>query len=157
MEQQRDINVFNRMTYQVPEDSNSSHSESSYLSFPQSELEFLSEEIVMSNSNPTQDPDQARSLFEQFLSSMPRRNETKWPEWNGRNYSFRSFLFKLKVKIEEDRPILGSDRAVCLDMLGTLPKDKRSRVDGWFQHGGTNGAYQYLEFLDHFKAIFEDK
>lgn len=103
-------------------------------------------------------PEEAQvDVGQQILSALTKRKEAKWPEWDGKGESLRSFLFELRVKIEEDRPLLGSNRAVCLGMLGTLPRDKKCQVEHWFETGGLEGKYNWPEFLDHFKELFEDK
>lgn len=94
---------------------------------------------------------------EELLTLLSKKKEAKWPEWDGKSESLRPYLFELRVKIEEDRHLLGSNRAVCLGMLGTLPKNKKSMVDNWFESGGSDGGYDWLQFLAHFKELFEDK
>ncbi|KAI0999758.1 hypothetical protein K3495_g8440, partial [Podosphaera aphanis] len=110
----------------------------------------MSDDIPMNEENPAM-------TSEQLLAALSKKKEAKWPEWDGKSESLRPFLFELRVKIEEDRHLLGSNRAVCLGMLGTLPKERKSRVDSWFESGGSTGSYDWKEFLDHFKEIFEDK
>ncbi|KAI0995338.1 hypothetical protein K3495_g12844 [Podosphaera aphanis] len=87
----------------------------------------------------------------------PRKKELPWPKWDGKPESLFSFLFEVEVKIEEDREILGSNRAICLRMLGTLPPAKKHRVTSWFRKGGDDGTFDWREFLNHFGEKFEDK
>ena len=97
------------------------------------------------------------NVLNQLLLSLAKKRETKWPQWDGKTENFRSYIFELRVKIEEDRPLLGSNRAVCLGMIQTLPPSKKPRVDDWFERGGSNGGYEWVEFLNHFIDQFEDK
>ncbi|RKF60204.1 hypothetical protein GcC1_168017 [Golovinomyces cichoracearum] len=50
----------------------------------------------------------------ELLTFLSKKKEAKWPEWDGKSESLRTYLFELRVKIEEDRHLLGSNRAVCL-------------------------------------------
>jgi hypothetical protein len=86
-----------------------------------------------------------------------RRKEAKWPEWDGRAEAFISYRFQLRVKIEEDRALLGTDRSICLSMINTLPAKKKERVSYWFESGGPGGIYAWESFLEHFTEQFEDK
>jgi len=103
------------------------------------------------------DVEPTNDVGQQILSVLTKKKEAKWPEWDGRAESLRSYLFELKVKKEEDRPLLGTNRSICLKMLSTLPKDKKCQVDSWFENGGDDGKYDWVKFLDHFKELFEDK
>ena len=49
----------------------------------------------------------------------------KWPEWNGELSSFLLYFHCLKVKIEADRNRMGSNAAICNQIIGTIPKDKQ--------------------------------
>ncbi|RKF61623.1 hypothetical protein GcC1_154010, partial [Golovinomyces cichoracearum] len=48
---------------------------------------------------------------EELLTLLSKKKEAKWPEWDGKSESLRPYLFELRVKIEEDRHLLGSNRA----------------------------------------------
>lgn len=88
-------------------------------------------------------------------ADLPTRSrELPWPSWDGEVETFCAFLFELEVKIEEDRHLLGSNRAVCLEMLRTLPKHKKHRVDMWFRRGGLDGNYDWRNLLEYFQEQF---
>lgn len=59
---------------------------------------------------------------------------SKWPEWNGAKESYSTYIDQLAAKIEVDWKILGGHKAVCNDMMNTIPT-----------------------FIDHFNENFEDK
>ena len=82
----------------------------------------MSQPTNQGDSNPAE-------MAQQILSALTKKRETKWPEWDGMAQNLRSFLFELRVKIEEDRNLLGTDRAVCSGMLGTLSYEKKFQVD----------------------------
>ena len=70
-----------------------------------------------------------------------KKKANNWPSWDGTPLTFRSYLVRLRAKIEEDRHLLGSDRAVCLGILDSVPDDKQNRVSHWFETGGVLGDY----------------
>ena len=45
------------------------------------------------------------------------KKEFPWPKWDGKTDTFANLRCQLRVKIEEDRHLLGSDRAVCYGIL----------------------------------------
>ncbi|KAI0991360.1 hypothetical protein K3495_g16827, partial [Podosphaera aphanis] len=77
--------------------------------------------------------------------------------WDGSTTSFNAHLFLLRIKIEEDRAVLGSDRAVCFDIFRSVPLDKQPRIQNWLETGGIDGKYDWNNFLDHLKEKFENK
>lgn len=82
---------------------------------------------------------------------------SRWATWNGSITSIDSHIFQLKVKIEEHRTALGTDRNVCLNIFETIPSDKHPRIINWFQTGGPDGKYSWENFLAHIKDQFGDK
>jgi zinc knuckle protein len=86
-----------------------------------------------------------------------QRKATKWPVWDGKTDSFKTHACLLRVKIEEDRSILGTDRAICMGMFNSIPADKRPRISHWFETGGPTGGYDWEEFLGVLKDKFEDR
>ena len=86
-----------------------------------------------------------------------KKKESPWPKWDGTTGTFLNFRSQLRVKIEEDRHLLGSDRAVCYGMLQALPDEKKARAHGWFDKGGPDGNYNWEAFLQEFTILFEDK
>ena len=86
-----------------------------------------------------------------------KKKESPWPSWDGSTSTFPNYRSQLRVKIEEDRHLLGSDRAVCYGMLQTLPDNKKARAHGWFDRGGPDGAYNWEGFLRELSTLFEDK
>ena len=46
----------------------------------------------------------------------------KWPEWNGEPSSFLLYFHRLKVKIEADRNRMGSNAAICNQIIGADPR-----------------------------------
>lgn len=131
---------------------------------PQAQIEALLARIARleeARSTPT------ASLFDSTSRPTPRdpqlhtsnavQKATRWPSWGGDSSSYDLHSHKLKVKIEEERHILGSDRNVCLGMLQCLPEDKQPRVEHWFRSGGPKGDYDWEDFLAFINEQFEDK
>ncbi|RKF58480.1 putative eka-like protein [Erysiphe neolycopersici] len=84
------------------------------------------------------------------------RKESPWPSWDGNRNTYSDYRFGLEIKLEEDSKFFNSSRAVCLGMLLSLPEKKRHNVKAWFRCGGSNGSYNWEEFLLHFDEQFED-
>ena len=91
------------------------------------------------------------------LGHSLKKKESLWPKWDGTTETFLNFRSQLRVKIEEDRHLLGTDRAVCYGMLQALPDNKKARAHGWFDKGGPDGTYKWEAFLNEFSVLFEDK
>jgi hypothetical protein len=86
-----------------------------------------------------------------------QRKAAKWPVWDGKTDSFKTHACLLRVKIEEDRSILGTDRAICMGIFNSIPADKRPRISHWFETGGPTGGYNWEEFLVVLRDKFEDR
>ena len=86
-----------------------------------------------------------------------KKQASEWPKWDGKRESYKGYTHSLRVKIDVDWDMLGSNKAICLDMINTLPVEKRPRVMHWFQRGGPNDDYDHELFLNHFDENFEDK
>ncbi|KAI0997616.1 hypothetical protein K3495_g10572 [Podosphaera aphanis] len=82
-----------------------------------------------------------------FINST--RQPSQWPVWDGLSASFNAHLFFLRIKVEEDRAILGSDRAICYDISRSVPSKKQPRIQNWLETGGLVGKYDWNQFLDH--------
>lgn len=114
-------------------------------------------EELLSSSTPAQTLRIINFLIHAHDHELPKKTELPWPSWDGKPESLNCFLYEIEVKIEEDRHELGSNRAICYRMLGTIPSAKKKFVSSWFQRGGDAVTYDWREFLGHFKKKFEDK
>ncbi|KAI1006398.1 hypothetical protein K3495_g1823 [Podosphaera aphanis] len=90
-----------------------------------------------------------------FLANFS--TQSQWPMWDGMITSINSHVFQMKVKIEEQRGMLGSDRNVCLSIFNSIPSEKHPRILNWFETGGPDLKYNWVDFLEHLKAQFGDK
>lgn len=96
--------------------------------------------------------------FPHATSTQPQyKKPSKWPSWDGSITTLSSHIYQLIVKVEEDKRQLGSDRAICLGILNSIPVDKQSRVSHWFETGGPSGMHNWKDFVEHIKLEFEDK
>lgn len=86
-----------------------------------------------------------------------QREASKWPVWDGNSTTFEAHVYSLRVKIEEDRQLLGSDRSICFNIFNSVPTEKRLRIQQWFQKGGPDGSHNWQAFLTHFNDQFENK
>lgn len=89
-----------------------------------------------------------------------KKKASEWPKWDGRKETYKGYICRLRTKIEVDwdyLDYLGGHRAVCIDMMNTLPIDLQLRVSHWFQKGGLERNWNYELFFEHFNENFEDK
>ncbi|KAI0996106.1 hypothetical protein K3495_g12075 [Podosphaera aphanis] len=92
-----------------------------------------------------------------FNQQYSRKKASSWPNWDGSVSSFNAHARQLQIKIEEDKSMLGSDRAICLGIFRSIPTERQPRVLHWFETGGPRGDYNWQEFLTHVKEQYEDK
>ena len=93
--------------------------------------------------------------------AVPLREEkatpSKWPEWDGKSEHYNSYIELLAAKIDVDWEKLGGHKAVCIDMMNSIPLTLRNRVSQWFSTGGPDGDWNYELFISHFNDNFGDK
>jgi hypothetical protein len=123
---------------------------------------LLALEAAIHNATPANPSVNTGSEFTPAPPTPPatttiQRKAAKWPVWDGKTDSFKTHACLLRVKIEEDRSVLGTDRAVCMGMFNSIPADKRPRISHWFETGGPTGGYDWEEFLAVLKDKFEDR
>lgn len=82
---------------------------------------------------------------------------SKWPEWDGKSEHYNSYIELLAAKIDVDWEKLGGHKAVCIDMMNSIPLTLRNRVSQWFSTGGPDGDWDYELFIAHFNDNFGDK
>ena len=86
-----------------------------------------------------------------------KKKASSWPEWDGSREMYPTYIIQLTAKIEADWDLLGGHKAVCMDMMNTIPKNLRSRVSHWYTTGGPDNNWDYELYLEHFNDNFEDK
>ncbi|SZF04708.1 unnamed protein product [Blumeria hordei] len=66
-------------------------------------------------THPTQLSQSIQPSQPSFLTST--KQPSQWPALDGSTTSLNAHLFLLRIKIEEDRAVLGSERAICFDIF----------------------------------------
>jgi hypothetical protein len=111
-------------------------------------------------------PEQRKTLETMFLASNQKPEKMvavgaaklqRWPEWDGEPSSFLLYFHQLKGKIEADETKMGNNAAICNQIIGTIPQDKRQRVAHWYISGGDDGQFDIDDFLALIKEKFEDR
>ena len=105
--------------------------------------------------NPPNLASQSQSNIPTVL--QPHRKANRWPEWDGNVMSFEAHVYSLRIKIEEDKQLLGSDRSICLGIFNSIPTEKQPRILQWYRTGGPTKNHNWEQFLDHIVDQFEDK
>ncbi|KAI0990767.1 hypothetical protein K3495_g17420, partial [Podosphaera aphanis] len=98
----------------------------------------------------------AAAVADQNHQRMFKR-EAQLMKWNGELQEFPFFIHLLEARIEEDLEGSCSDRSICMDMVNTLPADKRARIAGWFDDKRQPKDYIWRELLQRFREEFEDQ
>ncbi|CAD6506136.1 BgTH12-07066 [Blumeria graminis f. sp. triticale] len=106
-------------------------------------------------AHPTQQSQSIQPSQPPFLTST--KQPSQWPVWDGSTTSLNAHLFLLRIKIEEDRAVLGSNRAICFDIFRSVPSDKQPRILNWLETGGFDSNYNWNHFLDHLRETYENK
>lgn len=89
-------------------------------------------------------------------TSVTRRDVTL-TKWDGDQREFPFYIQLLEARIEEELDGVYSDRSICLDMVNSLPAEKRPRVANWFNEKSETKNFSWREFIKHFQNEFEDK
>lgn len=88
--------------------------------------DILNNNLTAQQVNQSQFPQSQFSQTTQQPQPLSRQLEgaSRWATWDGSITSIDSHVFQLKVKIEEHRAVLGTDRNICLNIFETIPSDK---------------------------------
>ncbi|KAI0995279.1 hypothetical protein K3495_g12903 [Podosphaera aphanis] len=109
------------------------------------ELQGLVRLLIGRNTQPKQN------------SSGVTRRDVSLAKWDGDQKEFPFYVQLLEARIEEELDRIISDKSICLDMVNSLPVDKRPRVTGWFNDRSEEKQYNWRELVQHFRNEFEDK
>lgn len=172
------------MNFQVPDDDSSSTSQAlSYRSTREDSLtENQSPEIQMADS--TTDPfaglsvEDKRELLKLLnekrneginynptnIQSYPTPinppvsiNRSALPKWSGNSQDFSFYINRLQARIEREWAPFVDPCSICLDMIDTLPEDKKSRVAAWFEDKSRTNSFDWQVLVEHFRNQFDDK
>lgn len=86
----------------------------------------------------------------------PVRRDTALPKWNGQPEELEFYLQRLEAKIEMDMEPYFHAGQICMDMIDSLPDNKKSRVESWFKERRKCGNFNWRELLLHFYREFQD-
>lgn len=90
-------------------------------------------------------------------SSTVNRQDASLTKWDGDQKEFPFYMQLLEARIEEEWDGKISDKSICLDMVNSLPVNKRPRVAGWFNERAEDNKYNWRQLAQHFRNQFEDK
>ncbi|KAI1000302.1 hypothetical protein K3495_g7893 [Podosphaera aphanis] len=146
------------MSYQFPQTDNDSTDDES--SFHSQESYTMSEQIQNNGirdglpQNTIHEQLSGPTAFEEQQNRSPLHAEhNNLPNLSQTQYE----MLYSRLKIEEDRSLLGLDRAICLGIFNSIPKEKQNRVPHWFETGGPLKNHSWVDFLNHIEQEFEDK
>lgn len=108
-------------------------------------INVLAERRNMSNSQ--QHPQQIPSII---------RNNPSLPTWNGKQEDFRFYLDRLRIRVEKELAPCKESSSICLDIIDTIPEEKKSRIAPWFSECKIKNKFDWEDLLDRLFHEFED-
>lgn len=66
-------------------------------------------------------------------------------------------MSRLKTRIETEMAPYMESSSICLDMIDTLPEDKRFRVADWYEESSSSSYFNWESLYKLFQEEFEDK
>lgn len=98
----------------------------------------------------TEDIQTMSDKLEQFSSSQAptlelHRPHSRWPSWNDTTMSFDFFMLRLKIKAQEDEKAGVTAELMCLNMVETMPDEKKLRLSPWFRQRESDNNYNWIE------------
>lgn len=79
------------------------------------------------------------------------------PKWSGKAEDFSFYIRRLEARINREWATHVDPCSICLDMIDTLPDEKKTRVAAWFEESSRQGAFSWQNFVEHFRHQFDDK
>ncbi|POS87432.1 hypothetical protein EPUL_000238 [Erysiphe pulchra] len=79
------------------------------------------------------------------------------PKWNGNLEDFGFYICKLEARIKREWASFVDPCSICLDMIDTLPDDKKLRIAAWFQESSRLNNFSWKDLIEHFHRQFDDK
>lgn len=84
-------------------------------------------------------------------------NKSTLPKWSGEVEDFSFYIKRLEARIEREWAPYADPCSICLDMIDTLPDDKRSRVAAWFDDSSSKNYFSWQDLAKHFRSQFDNK
>lgn len=79
------------------------------------------------------------------------------PKWNGNLEDFGFYICRLEARIKKEWASSVDPCSICLDMIDTLPDEKKPRVAAWFQERSRLNNFSWMDLIEHFHRQFDDK
>lgn len=86
----------------------------------------------------------------------PMKREAALPKWTGQPEDLDFYLERLETRIEMDMEPYFLPAQICMDMIDTLPDNKKCRVESWFKGKKASGRFNWRELLICFRNEFQD-
>ena len=89
---------------------------------------------------------------------LPVGKSSVLPKWNGKQEDFKFFMDRLRIRVENEMGVVIESSSICIDIVDTLPDEKKSRIASWFSlnKGKETGSFNWKELLDVIQREFED-
>lgn len=101
------------------------------------------------NANPQINASRANPTMQMAKSALPK--------WSGHAEDFSFYIRRLEARIQREWAPYVDPCSICLDMIDTLPDEKKSRVAAWFEESSQKNSFSWENFVEHFRSQFDDK
>ena len=78
------------------------------------------------------------------------------PNRNGKQEDFNFYMDMLRTRVEKGVASCREPSGLCIDIINTLPDDKRSRIASWFSVSKKANKFDSLDLLNIIEHEFED-
>lgn len=90
------------------------------------------------------------------LEVGPNTKVVVLPKWNGKQEDFGFYMDMLRTRVEKEIGDHREPSCLCIDIINTLPDEKKSRVANWFSLSKKADNFNWRELLNVFEHEFED-
>lgn len=68
----------------------------------------------------------------QFISPLSNPSHAvTLPKWSGKHEDFIFYIDRLRIRVEKEMAPFKEPNSICIDIIDTLPEDKKSRLASW--------------------------
>ena len=78
------------------------------------------------------------------------------PSWNGKQEDFGFYMDMLGTRVEKEMSDCKESSSFCIDIINTLPEEKRSGFANWFSLSKKKDQFDWRNLLEVFEREFED-
>ena len=104
--------------------------------------------VLLGNRRSTNSDPQLAPVITQRVVNLPK--------WNGRQEDFAFYMDMLRIRFKKEVDHSREASSICIDIIDTLPDDKKPRVANWFADSKASGLFSWKDLLQVLQNEFED-